>query len=54
MLIEIRNLVKNYVMGDIQVQALRDINLTIDRNEYVAIMGPSIGEVYADEYFGLP
>ena len=41
MLIEIRNLVKNYVMGDIQVQALRDINLTIDRNEYVAIMGPS-------------
>lgn len=28
-------------MGDIQVQALRDINLTIDRNEYVAIMGPS-------------
>jgi putative ABC transport system ATP-binding protein len=41
MLIEIRNLVKNYVMGDIQVQALRDIKLTIDRNEYVAIMGPS-------------
>ena len=41
MLIEIKNLVKNYVMGDIQVQALRDINLTIDRNEYVAIMGPS-------------
>ena len=41
MLIEIKNLVKNYVIGDILVLALKNINLTIDRNEYVAIMGPS-------------
>lgn len=41
MLIEIKNLVKNYVIGDILVPALKNINLTIDRNEYVAIMGPS-------------
>lgn len=41
MLIEIKNLCKDYVMGDISVPALKDINLTIDRNEYVAIMGPS-------------
>ncbi|NLB01981.1 MAG: ABC transporter ATP-binding protein, partial [Bacteroidales bacterium] len=41
MLIEIKNLVKNYIMGDIQVPALKNVSLTIDRNEYVAIMGPS-------------
>lgn len=41
MLIEIKNLQKNYVMGEIEVPALRSINLTIRKNEYVAIMGPS-------------
>jgi putative ABC transport system ATP-binding protein len=41
MLIEIKNLSKNYVMGDNEVQALYDINLKIRENEYVAIMGPS-------------
>lgn len=41
MLIEIKNLSKDYVMGDISVPALKNINLTIARNEYVAIMGPS-------------
>ena len=40
--IEIKNLVKNYVMGDIQVRPL-GINLTIDRNECVAIRGSGIG-----------
>lgn len=41
MLIEIKNLKKDYIMGEIQVPALKEVNLTIDRNEYVAIMGPS-------------
>ena len=41
MLIEIKNLVKNYSIGDIEIPALQDINLTIEKNEYVAIMGPS-------------
>ncbi len=35
------NLWKTYVMGDQQVNALRGINLRIQHNEYVAIMGPS-------------
>lgn len=41
MLIEIKNLYKNYIMGEIEVPALKGINLLIRKNEYVAIMGPS-------------
>lgn len=41
MLIEIKNLIKNYAIGDMEIPALLDINLQIDKNEYVAIMGPS-------------
>ena len=41
MLIEIKDLIKNYVMGDVEVPALIDINLQIHKNEYLAIMGPS-------------
>lgn len=41
MLIEIRNLLKNYLMGEIEVTALKGVNLQIRKNEYVAIMGPS-------------
>jgi len=41
MLIEIKNLYKSYVMGDVEVPALIDINLQIKKNEYLAIMGPS-------------
>jgi putative ABC transport system ATP-binding protein len=35
------NLCKNYQLGTVDVQALRNINLTINKGEYVAIMGPS-------------
>ena len=41
MLIEIKNLHKNYEMGNLSVPALIDIYLNIQQNEYVAIMGPS-------------
>lgn len=41
-IIAVEQLWKTYDMGsEQQVQALRGINLRIDRNEYVAIMGPS-------------
>jgi putative ABC transport system ATP-binding protein len=41
MLIEIRDLVKDYQLGAQAVRALDGVSLGIDRNEYVAIMGPS-------------
>lgn len=40
-LIELKMISKVYIVGQEQVFALRDINLTIYPNEYVAIMGPS-------------
>ena len=39
--IEINNIVKNYQIGSVVVQALRSVTIDINRNEYVAIMGPS-------------
>jgi putative ABC transport system ATP-binding protein len=41
MLIEISNLTKVYDIGTQQVNALRGMDLGIDDNEYVSIMGPS-------------
>lgn len=40
-LIECRALCKDYDMGGEVIHALRDVSLTIDQGEYVAIMGPS-------------
>jgi len=40
-LIEIHDLVKNYQLGDVTVHVLKGISLTIERSDFVAIMGPS-------------
>ena len=39
--IEIKNLKKNYLMGKTTVEALRGIDLNIEKNEFVSIWGPS-------------
>ena len=39
--IELRNLVKTYKTGEVEVKAVRGVNLSIQRGEFVAIMGAS-------------
>jgi putative ABC transport system ATP-binding protein len=39
--IRVRDVNKVYELGGISVRALRDVNIDIERGEYVAIMGPS-------------
>lgn len=41
MLIEIKNLQRYFQTGDVITKALRDVSFTIDKGEFVAIMGPS-------------
>jgi len=41
MLIQLENISKVYDIGAVRVEALRSVNLSIAKNEYVAIMGPS-------------
>jgi putative ABC transport system ATP-binding protein len=39
--IEIKDLVKDYALGDVPVHVLKNISLEIARGDFVAIMGPS-------------
>lgn len=40
-IISVKNLVKTYIMGDVEVHALRGVNVDIDAGDFVAIMGAS-------------
>ena len=40
-LIEMKNITKDYYLGETVVQALRGIDLQIDKKEFVAVWGPS-------------
>jgi len=39
--IEIKNITRYFKIGDVEVQALRGVDLIINKGEYVALMGPS-------------
>ena len=39
--IEIKGITKNYKIGDVEVKALRGVNLSVSKGEFLAIMGPS-------------
>src|ERR1700746_2232388 len=39
--ISVRNLVKTYVVGEVEVRALRGVNLDVEQGEFLAVTGPS-------------
>jgi putative ABC transport system ATP-binding protein len=41
MILEMSNVYKNYIQGNMDVPVLKDINFSVEEGEYVAIMGPS-------------
>lgn len=40
-MIKISNMSKKYITGDVELLALKDVNIEIDKGEFVAIIGPS-------------
>lgn len=41
MVLELRNICKDYMRGKLVVPVLKDINLSVSEGEYLAVMGPS-------------
>ena len=40
-MLTLKNITKDYVMGDSRVQALRGVNLRFRKSEFVSVLGPS-------------
>ena len=41
LVIDVRNLTRTFLVGDVEVHALRGVDLSVERGEFVAIMGAS-------------
>ena len=41
LVIDVRNLTRTFLVGDVKVHALRGVDLSVERGEFVAIMGAS-------------
>jgi putative ABC transport system ATP-binding protein len=41
LVISVKNLVKTYVVGEVEVRALRGVNLDVPQGEFLAVTGPS-------------
>ena len=41
MILDLKNIYKDYIQGKMTVPVLKDVSLSVERGEYVAIMGPS-------------
>ncbi len=41
MILSLKGIYKNYVTGSVEVPALKNINLEVEKGDYLAIMGPS-------------
>ena len=41
LVISVKNLIKTYVVGEVEVKALRGVNLDVQRGEFLAVTGPS-------------
>src|ERR1035437_4214268 len=39
--ISVKSLVKTYVVGEVEVKALRGVDLEVERGEFLAVTGPS-------------
>ena len=39
--LKVENVVRTFIVGDVRVEALRGINLTVQAGEFLAIMGSS-------------
>ena len=39
--ISVRNLVKTYIVGEVEVRALRGVSLDVETGEFLAVTGPS-------------